>query len=392
MVVEVNKLIANLLLAEHAVTIPGVGALLAVRRPAERLSRRRVRPAYYRVEYSAEYVGRSLSEAIAEVAGCDVATAEAACTRWLGRAMQGDVLVLRGIGELRQKRFVVDPAFDLRLNPAGHEPLTLRRRHGGHALLWGVAAAAIVCGAAVGGLILVDHWPALRSGMFGERSALVAEGRSTDDRAAESVRDRAAQHPATRRGGEETDAARAADPDAAVPEVAASARPAGRGPAQPAADDPSLRERSAAVGTAAAAGAHGDLSGAQRGAAASGTHTLGDAASAAQPAAGTASAVPSGASSVRESDPADAASAERAGRMVSGRTYVVQGVYSTERNAVRAARAASEAGGDAVRCGVYRFGDKFMVSLFETDDAAAAAAFVRTHAGRFPETWPYKAR
>ncbi len=74
--------------------------------------------------------------------------------------------------------------------------------------------------------------------------------------------------------------------------------------------------------------------------------------------------------------------------MVSGRTYVVQGVYSTERNALRAARAASEAGGEAVRCGVYRFGDKFMVSLFETDDAAV----VRTHAGRFPETWPYKAR
>lgn len=78
--------------------------------------------------------------------------------------------------------------------------------------------------------------------------------------------------------------------------------------------------------------------------------------------------------------------------MVSGRTYVVQGVYSTERNALRAARAASEAGGEAVRCGVYRFGDKFMVSLFETDDVAAAAAFVRTHAGRFPEAWPYKAR
>ncbi len=390
MVVEGNKLIANLLLAEHAVTIPGVGALRAVRRPAERLSRRRVRPAYYRVEYSAECVGRSLSEAIAEVAGCDVATAEAACTRWLGRAMQGDVLVLRGIGELRQKRFVVDPAFDLRLNPAGHEPLTLRRRHGGHVLLWGGAAAAIVCGAAGGGLILVDHWPALRSGMFGERSMLVAEGRSSDDRAAESVRDRAVQQDAARRGGEETDAARAADPDAAVPEVAASERPAGSGPAQPAADDPSLRERSASVGTAAAAGAHGELSGAQRGAAA--PHTLGDAASVAQPAAGTAPAVPSGASSAWESDPADAASAERAGRMGSGRTYVVQGVYSTERNALRAARAASEAASEAVRCGVYRFGDKFMVSLFETDDAAAAAAFVRTHAGRFPETWPYKAR
>ena len=76
-----------------------------------------MRPAYYRVEYSGGVRRPFAFEAIAEVAGCDVATAEAACTRWLGRAMQGDVLVLRGIGELRQKRFVVDPAFDLRLNP-----------------------------------------------------------------------------------------------------------------------------------------------------------------------------------------------------------------------------------------------------------------------------------
>ena len=51
------------------------------------------------------------------------------------------------------------------------------------------------------------------------------------------------------------------------------------------------------------------------------------------------------------------------------------GVYSTERNALRAARAASEAGGEAVRCGVYRFGDKFMVSLFRDGRCGCGCGF-----------------
>ena len=46
----------------------------------------------------------------------------------------------------------------------------------------------------------------------------------------------------------------------------------------------------------------------------------------------------------------------------------------------------------AVTCGVYRFGAKFMVSPFESDDPEACALFIRAHAERFPGMWTYTAR
>lgn len=78
-------------------------------------------------------------------------------------------------------------------------------------------------------------------------------------------------------------------------------------------------------------------------------------------------------------------------RLVSGRRYVVLGVYSTPENAARAARLALEKEG-SFRCGVYRFGAKFMVSPFESEDAEACTLFIRAHAETFPGMWTYTAR
>lgn len=78
-------------------------------------------------------------------------------------------------------------------------------------------------------------------------------------------------------------------------------------------------------------------------------------------------------------------------RLVSGRRYVVLGVYSTPENAARAARLALEKDG-SFRCGVYRFGAKFMVSPFESEDAEACTLFIRAHAETFPGMWTYTAR
>lgn len=77
--------------------------------------------------------------------------------------------------------------------------------------------------------------------------------------------------------------------------------------------------------------------------------------------------------------------------MTSKRSYVVLGVFSTPENAARAARNAAS-GDVAVTCGVYRFGAKFMVSPFESDDPKACALFIRAHAERFPGMWTYTAR
>lgn len=89
-------------------------------------------------------------------------------------------------------------------------------------------------------------------------------------------------------------------------------------------------------------------------------------------------------------DTAPAADGEPA-RLVSGRRYVVLGVYSTPENAARAARLALEKDG-SFRCGVYRFGAKFMVSPFESEDAEACTLFIRAHAETFPGMWTYTAR
>lgn len=77
--------------------------------------------------------------------------------------------------------------------------------------------------------------------------------------------------------------------------------------------------------------------------------------------------------------------------LLSGRHYVVLGVFSTVENAARAIRetAAKEPG---FRCRIYYFGEKFMVSPFSSDDTAVCAQFIRAQSEHFPGMWTYTAR
>ena len=110
-------------------------------------------------------------------------------------------------------------------------------------------------------------------------------------------------------------------------------------------------------------------------------------------AAGAEGAAQDAASALRAEAPADTAPAAdgEPARLVSGRRYVVLGVFSTPENAARAAQLAREKEG-SFRCGVYRFGAKFMVSPFESEDAEACTLFIRAHAEAFPGMWTYTAR
>lgn len=110
-------------------------------------------------------------------------------------------------------------------------------------------------------------------------------------------------------------------------------------------------------------------------------------------AAGVESAAQDAAPVLRTEAPADTAPAAdgEPARLVSGRRYVVLGVFSTPENAARAAQLARETEG-SFRCGVYRFGAKFMVSPFESEDAEACTLFIRAHAETFPGMWTYTAR
>lgn len=77
--------------------------------------------------------------------------------------------------------------------------------------------------------------------------------------------------------------------------------------------------------------------------------------------------------------------------MVGGRFYVVLGVFSTPENAARAV-ADALAKESSLRCGVYRFGAKYLVSPFDASDAAACTEFIRNEEVRFPGMWTYTAR
>ena len=106
------------------------------------------------------------------------------------------------------------------------------------------------------------------------------------------------------------------------------------------------------------------------------------------------SAVPETSAAAPEPETAETHRAEEQGApmaLLSGRHYVVLGVFSTEENARRAVR--ETAGKEsAFRCRIYRFGEKFMVSPFSSDDAGVCAQFIRAQGGRFPDMWTYTAR
>lgn len=76
-------------------------------------------------------------------------------------------------------------------------------------------------------------------------------------------------------------------------------------------------------------------------------------------------------------------------RSTSGRCYVVLGIFSTERNARRAA-ADAQAKADDLTLGLYNYSDKLMVSVYESDDADAAQRFINAHGGVFDGLWVYR--
>lgn len=117
-------------------------------------------------------------------------------------------------------------------------------------------------------------------------------------------------------------------------------------------------------------------------------------ASTADPAAGRSGTAPAGQKDIapaKRPETSSAGTADAPASLVSGRRYVVLGVFSTPENAARAADAAVKKDA-SVRCGIYRFGAKFMVSPFESADAEACTFFIRNYSDRFPGLWTYTAR
>ncbi|MEG1842168.1 MAG: hypothetical protein RRZ83_05690 [Alistipes sp.] len=300
MVDEINKIVYNLLVTEHAVNIPSVGSLRVERQPAKRISGSYILPPYYTVVFTSQAVGTALPDAIAAAAGCDAEAARDACDRWLAHIRLGDALAIVQVGVLRQQSFTIAPSFDKVLNPRGFAPLKTRSSSS-HWLLWSVAAIAIACGVGVCGWVGYDYL--MESRFFAEPEPVV--------------------------------------------EIATQVVPP-----KPLAVADSLTV--AVCDTVAVVSAD--------------TPPV------------TKAAVPVA--------PAESLDAQD---FVKGHYYAVLGVFSEEKNAQSAAKEALK--NDAtLSCGVYRFGRKYMVTIFWSEDADACAVFAQKYRNELPDVWCYKAK
>ncbi len=76
---------------------------------------------------------------------------------------------------------------------------------------------------------------------------------------------------------------------------------------------------------------------------------------------------------------------------VSGRHYVVLGVFQTRENAENAKKLFARRQAD-LDYAIYRLGNRFMVSCYVSEDETTARNFLRGHRGTFSELWVYSAR
>ena len=143
----VNNLIYNTLIADGSVALPSVGCLSIVRRPAS-MSGKKVSPPQYVVEFSSATEGRTIVDVVSDVASVDLVQAEDIYRRWLDKVRTERVVVIEGVGELRNKSFVAVPELLGALNSVGNAPIRITRRRSGGVWLYAVAAVLIIAVAA----------------------------------------------------------------------------------------------------------------------------------------------------------------------------------------------------------------------------------------------------
>lgn len=363
MVEQVDRMVGNVLAGGGELFLPGVGSLYTVRQGAKRLSRRSVVPPCRMVVFTSQQRGASLVDEIARVLAQSASAKDSDCPctpadnvaiepfgaqaqdiydRWLGRTLADGVLTVSGVGVLKFKNFTTEEVFDRRLNPHGHEPVRIKS---GHRFDWAIF---------VGGIALIV------AAVIGGYEFLMLYNDDTPGKTAVT---------------ELSDAGQTVADDGAWIDRALAGEPV---------------EGSDAV----AAEVSGDSTdGISAGAAERGGKTQGEAESRAGN-----SGTQSGASASAGEDapsgalrPGTAGTAEAPARLVSGHSYVVLGVFSTAVNASRAVQSAASKD-SSLAYGVYRFGEKFMVSAFEAEDAEACRQFIREHSGLFSGMWTYTAR
>ena len=118
MVSEVNKLISNTLVQGRDLFLPGVGTLVVRRNAASRAGSTKMAPPTRTVTFTGEQRGENIVALISSTAGVDSARAEEIYQQWLEQVKKEDVVIIEGVGTIKDRTFTEDKALTALLNPA----------------------------------------------------------------------------------------------------------------------------------------------------------------------------------------------------------------------------------------------------------------------------------
>lgn len=153
----IDKLIFDKLAAGQGINLPDVGALYVEREPAKFISRSEIRPPQNKVLFSRRRAEDFDSVIDLLMAADNVKRAEATQTyrEWLAKSKESkDLVEMNSVGVLTNDFFYPSALLHDTLNPAGGEPVALRRNRSGNGRTWIIAALSVL-GAAVVALYIL---------------------------------------------------------------------------------------------------------------------------------------------------------------------------------------------------------------------------------------------
>lgn len=136
----VDKVIYDALAKRRNVVLPGAGSLEVKRRKAKKVADDRIIPPQNVVSFVEDEIAEGDSVIYLLTAGGEISDKEARETygAWLKKARTDSGIVIKGVGEVRDGKFVIERGLHTELNPTEEEPIVLAKdgNRGGPLWLW----------------------------------------------------------------------------------------------------------------------------------------------------------------------------------------------------------------------------------------------------------------
>lgn len=155
MTAQIDNLIFNTLADGHDLYLPDVGSLIVRRNGAVRISSGRLVPPFTDIVFSRELRGEVLTDIIAAKANVSQERATEIYRQWLQHASVNGSILIGGVGEILNEKFITDQNFENMANPEGRNEVRINPVT--NYVLLSFAVLCIVFAVGVAGYILYSE-------------------------------------------------------------------------------------------------------------------------------------------------------------------------------------------------------------------------------------------